>query len=195
MAKGEQKAGYIQWMETNKYSGKQIASVEIASYVLLSYSLKTNSNNEGLPVFIGIQREMSETGGFSTTQDTVIGIQAMSAYAILMDASTSMNQNIQTHLLDSTDSKVKSSQPIVMDDSNKMIVKIQNLEFSDKTTQVEMNSNGQGTVYAQIVQHYYIPDNTIEPFKVEVVVSENDPAIKRKRRSASTTKATKVRTR
>ena len=191
MAKGEQKAGFIQWMETNKYSGKEIASVEIASYVLLSYSLKTNSNNEGLPVFIGIQREMSETGGFSTTQDTVIGIQAMSAYAILMDSATSMNQNIQTHLLDSNDSKIKSSQPIVMDDTNKMIVKIQNLEFNDQTTQVEMKSNGQGTIYAQIVQHYYIPDNTIEPFKVEVIVNENDPAIKRKRRSSST--STKVR--
>jgi hypothetical protein len=120
---------------------------------------------------------MSETGGFSTTQDTVIGIQAMSAYAILMDSATSMSQNIQTHLLDSNGSKIKSTQPIVMDDSNKMIVKIQNLEFTDQTTQVEMNSNGQGTIYAQIVQHYYIPDNTIEPFKVEVIVNENDPAI------------------
>merc|ERR1739838_1027096 len=97
-----------------------------------------------------------------------------------------MNQNIQTHLLDSNDSKIKSTQPIVMDDSNKMIVKIQNLEFSDQTTQVEMNSNGQGTIYAQIVQHYYIPDNTIEPFKVEVIVTEKDPAIKRKKRSVST---------
>ena len=95
-----------------------------------------------------------------------------------------------THLLDASDSKIKSTQPIVMDDSNKMIVKNQNLEFSDQTTQVEMNSSGQGTFYAQIVQHYYIPDNTIEPFTVEVIVSENDAAIKRKTRSKSASAAT-----
>ena len=35
----------------------------------------------GLPVFTGIQRQMTERGGFSTTQDTVIGIQAMAVYA------------------------------------------------------------------------------------------------------------------
>ena len=50
--------------------------MEIAAYVLLSYTLKDGDNvNDALPVFMGIMREMSETGGFTTTQDTVIGIQ------------------------------------------------------------------------------------------------------------------------
>merc|ERR1719450_717055 len=165
-------------------------SIEIASYVLLSFSLQQEASpsNDALPVFIGIQREMSETGGFSTTQDTVIGIQAMSAYALVMNTPDSVSMTIDTNLLNEDDEVVKSSPQVQIDDDNKMIVQIENIDFaSGSVSQLDVTSVGAGSIYVQIVQHYYIPDTTIEPFEVEVVVSpdENDPAVKRRRRETA----------
>ena len=185
MSRAERKAGYVQWMD--KW---ERPSVEIASYVLLSYSLQEEASpsNDALPVFIGIQREMSETGGFSTTQDTVIGIQAMSAYALLMNSPDSVAMSIETDLLDNGDNVIKSSPQVQVDDDNKMIVQIENVDFTGSVSQLDVKSSGVGSIYVQIVQHYYIPDTTVEPFAVEVVVVENDTAVKRRRREADNTK-------
>ena len=194
MSRATQKAGYVQWMVGNKWSGESEANVEIAAYVLLSYSLRTeeSAQNDALPVFVGIQREMSETGGFSTTQDTVIGIQAMSAYAVNLGAGDKISLAVSLQAYDDQGQLVKTlSDGLQVTNENKMIVQIENVELKDSVSNLRLESNGAGTVYVQVVQHFYIPSTAIEPFSVEVVVSENDPAVKRKRRETTESKVSR----
>jgi len=83
---------------------------------------------------------------------------------------------------------IKSSPQVQVNDDNKMIVQIENVDFTGSVSQLDVKSSGVGSIYVQIVQHYYIPDTTVEPFAVEVVVVENDTAVKRRRREADNTK-------
>ncbi|NWW54477.1 OVOS protein, partial [Pedionomus torquatus] len=61
------------------------AEVEITSYVLLALLYKPNRNPEDLTKASGIVqwiiRQQNPYGGFSSTQDTVIALQALSSYA------------------------------------------------------------------------------------------------------------------
>ena len=75
LALGRTSPGAIDWVVGHQYHGEQV-SVEIASYVLLSYGHNLpESIDDALPVFRGITRQLSESGGFKSTQDTVVGIQ------------------------------------------------------------------------------------------------------------------------
>lgn len=195
MSRATQKAGYVQWMVANKWSGESEANIEIAAYVLLSFSLRTEeaAQNDALPVFVGIQREMSETGGFSTTQDTVIGIQAMSAFAVNPGAGDELNLAVSLKAYDDQGNLVKTlSDGLRVSNENRMIVQIENVELKDSVSSLRLESTGAGTVYVQVVQHFYIPSTAIEPFTVEVVVSENDAAVKRKRRETTENKVSKT---
>ena len=127
------KAGYVQWIVENGWRGPQ-ANVEIASYVLLSYAqLDTESMlADALPVFMGVQREMTETGGFSSTQDTVLGLQAMTAYATLMTAD---NTNINIDIIGITsDGNEASMGDATITEDDAMIVRVQNIDLTDDIT-------------------------------------------------------------
>ncbi|CAH2248915.1 CD109 antigen [Pelobates cultripes] len=54
--------------------------VEMASYVLLSH-IKQNRLAEGLPVMKWLSQQRNHLGGFSSTQDTILALQAMSSFA------------------------------------------------------------------------------------------------------------------
>jgi hypothetical protein len=180
--RGTEKAGYIQWLVEDRWrKGVYKANVEIASYVLLSYAQLGDDTLivDALPVFMGIQREMTETGGFSSTQDTVIGLQAMTMYASKM---TSDNTDVVIDMIgvgELGDQKEIGSVRITEQDS--MIVKIQNVDLTDDISSVKLKSSGMGTIYTQLVLHYYVAENDIRPFDVAFEYS-NDVI---KRRSVS----------
>uniref|UniRef100_A0A8B9NRJ9 OVOS protein n=1 Tax=Apteryx owenii TaxID=8824 RepID=A0A8B9NRJ9_APTOW len=60
------------------------AEVEITSYVLLAFLYKLNQNQEDLTKASGVVqwiiRQQNPYGGFSSTQDTIIALQALAAY-------------------------------------------------------------------------------------------------------------------
>jgi hypothetical protein len=172
LGRATEKAGYLQWIVENGWRGPQ-ANVEIASYVLLSYAQLDPASMlaDALPVFMGVQKEMTETGGFSSTQDTVLGLQAMTSYAALM---TSDNTNIDISIIGETasgDETTMGTATITEDDA--MIVRVQNIDLSDDITSVKLESSGSGTIYTQLVLHYYVDENVIEPFEVEFEYSND----------------------
>jgi CD109 antigen len=171
---GEQNAGSIEWLVENKYyygSGERMsASVEVASYVLLSYAQDLPATmDDALPVFRGITRHLSESGGFKSTQDTVIGVQAMAKFAEFL-VEEEMNVVVSAEL---DGQNVFSSQPIRNDNSD--LVVIQNLNLTDDFTlgSLSLSSLGVGSVFSQVVQHYNVRDAAQDPFKLtfERVVS------------------------
>jgi CD109 antigen len=172
LGRATEKAGYLQWIVDNGWKGPQ-ANVEIASYVLLSYSqLDTDSMlADALPVFMGVQKEMTETGGFSSTQDTVLGLQAMTSYAALM---TAANTNIDINIIGVPAIGVESTMGNVqITEEDAMIVRVQNIDLTDDITSVKLASSGSGTIYTQLVLHYYVDENEIKPFEVEFEYSND----------------------
>ncbi|CAH1797987.1 unnamed protein product [Owenia fusiformis] len=62
------------------------ADVEITSYALLSLLLKGGENIEAevMPIVRWISRQRNSRGGFASTQDTVVALQALAQYAALV---------------------------------------------------------------------------------------------------------------
>jgi len=98
---------------------------------------------------MGVQKEMTETGGFSSTQDTVLGLQAMTSYAALMTAD---NTNIDINIIGETATGAETTMgtaTITEDDA--MIVRVQNIDLTDDIASVKLESSGSGTIYTQLV--------------------------------------------
>lgn len=62
------------------------AEIEITSYVLLATIIGEQENAvvNAQPIVMWLTKQRNELGGFSSTQDTVIGLQALSVYATLV---------------------------------------------------------------------------------------------------------------
>ena len=133
LGRATEKAGYLQWIVEDGWRGPQ-ANVEIASYVLLSYAQLDTATMlaDALPVFMGVQKEMTETGGFSSTQDTVLGLQAMTSYATLMTAD---NTNINIDIIGATSNGDESTMgSVTITEEDAMIVRVQNIDLTDDIT-------------------------------------------------------------
>lgn len=55
-------------------------NVEITAYALLAL-VNNNQIADGLPIMKWLLSQQNENGGFQSTQDTVVGISALAAYA------------------------------------------------------------------------------------------------------------------
>jgi CD109 antigen len=169
MNRKEDRVGYYEWLLPDKYSNEEKPSIEIASYVLLAYqtmSIEEGAIDLGLPVFTGIQRQLTDLGGFSTTQDTVIGIQAMALFAKFL-ATDDINTSINIETLDSSGSASSVGEAIQITTEDSLIVKIKNIKVDDNVEKVRVTSRGSGNIYTQIIQHYYVSENEVQPFSVQ----------------------------
>ena len=169
LAKGRTGTGTIDWLvENSHYWGPSTeeVSVEVASYVLLSYAHNLpDSLEEALPVFRGITQQLSDSGGFKSTQDTVIGIQAMAKFAAYLTVDD-MNIIVSLALNDQPEF---TSAPVTND--NKNLVIIQNVNLTDNFAgTAALSSSGAGSVFTQIVQHYNVRDASQDPFELEFFV-------------------------
>lgn len=78
--------------------------VEVASYALL-YLIRSGQVAEGFPILQWLVSQRNSCGGFRSTQDTVLGLQAMSEYGAMFSGDldltidvTSRNFNKQIHI-------------------------------------------------------------------------------------------------
>ncbi|XP_067844534.1 CD109 antigen [Heptranchias perlo] len=84
--RADQQAGVKFWSSpTNRpaaWWGPQLlaADIEVAAYALLSY-LRQNRLAEGIPVMQWLSQHRNHLGGFCSTQDTVVALQALSQFA------------------------------------------------------------------------------------------------------------------
>jgi Cu/Ag efflux protein CusF len=88
---------------TTSYSsyGTKAQDIEMTSYALLAYVLQYEAGQAivaGNPVSRWIIQQRNSKGGFSSTQDTVVGLQALSAYAELaFSGGVSIRLKVRTH--------------------------------------------------------------------------------------------------
>uniref|UniRef100_A0A646QE55 TEP1-F n=1 Tax=Hemiscolopendra marginata TaxID=943146 RepID=A0A646QE55_9MYRI len=75
------------------YNRPRSVDVEMTSYALLTYSLR-NMIAEGLPIMRWLLTKRNANGGFESTQDTVVGIQALAQYAKKISAGADSNVQV-----------------------------------------------------------------------------------------------------
>ncbi|KAM4672096.1 LOW QUALITY PROTEIN: ovostatin-like [Amazona ochrocephala] len=125
------------------------AEVEITSYVLLALLYKPNRNQEDLTNASGIVqwiiRQQNPYGGFSSTQDTVVALQALAAYG---GATYSpVTQNVV---------KITSQKPFekvfIVNNANRLL--LQQTPLPEVSGKYSLAVNGSGCVLMQAVLRY-----------------------------------------
>uniref|UniRef100_A0A914ZVE4 TEP1-F n=1 Tax=Parascaris univalens TaxID=6257 RepID=A0A914ZVE4_PARUN len=118
--------------------------VEMSSYALLTYMLNDDAE-KGLPVVRWLTSQRNAFGGFSSTQDTVMALQALGAYS---EKAYSPTFNISV-----TVTSAASSQQFEVTPENAIV--LQSYELSNLDEPVEIEAKGRGVIFAQVQYSYY----------------------------------------
>lgn len=118
-------------------------TVEIAAYVLLAY-IKVNDINKAQPVLNWLVSQMSDIGGFHSTQDTVLGLQALSTFA----AKSTQNLNVNVEVSHGT---TVHTFPMVTNNNKNML---QRQQIPSDVRSIDIKATGSGTVLLTLVWQY-----------------------------------------
>ncbi|KAJ1347540.1 hypothetical protein KIN20_002615 [Parelaphostrongylus tenuis] len=118
--------------------------VETTGYVLLNYMLDGDTAR-GLPLVRWLTGQRNAYGGFSSTQDTVIALQALGSYA---EHAYSPDTNATVTITNGADNHaftVSAANAIVL----------QSYELPNIDSNVVIKASGKGTVFAQVSYSYH----------------------------------------
>ncbi|XP_071413375.1 ovostatin-like [Pithys albifrons albifrons] len=152
--------GSVHWQRDNKppaehfpgfYSHAPSAEIEMTSYVLLALLNRTKLTPEDLsyiaPIVYWLIKQQNPYGGFSSSQDTVVALQALAQYAYLTFSKTSLN-TVEVHFMESP------SKIFQVNDKNRFLLQQASLPKIPGKYSVEVN--GTGCVYLQTTLRYNI---------------------------------------
>ncbi|XP_029652841.1 CD109 antigen [Octopus sinensis] len=127
-------------------------SVELAAYILLAYSYK-NIIEESIPFYNFLVRQRNSHGGFRSTQDTVMGLAALTQYALLF----SQKKDSAVDVKIKTNGGTEYSFPTITHANSIMLY---NKDLPSSTKSVEIGVTGNGFVLVQVNWQYnLIPDD------------------------------------
>lgn len=140
------------------------AEVEMTAYGLLTYTLLGDVAS-ALPVVKWLSQQRNALGGFSSTQDTCVALQALSEYAILSYVG-GVNLTIS---LASTNLDFQETFELQRD--NKKI--LQSAKIPSIPTGLFVSAKGEGCCLMQIDVSYNVPDPAAKPaFQLKVDLKE-----------------------
>lgn len=88
--------------------------IEVASYVLLSH-VTQNRVSEGVAVMKWLSKQRNHLGGYSSTQDTIVALQAMSSFASKYPISkAAMKISVKGNQMDIPDFRINSENQMVL---------------------------------------------------------------------------------
>lgn len=156
-SKAESKDGMVYWQkaqpptdETNPWMYRpNSVNVEMSAYALQSY-IEAGRDTESVPIMKWLVTQRNENGGFQSTQDTVVGLQALSKLATKIYVP---NSEIQISVK-SPDANPKT---ININSANSLI--LQKHELSPNARHFEVSANGNGFSILQISYRYNIDDS------------------------------------
>ncbi|XP_033969253.1 alpha-2-macroglobulin-like [Trematomus bernacchii] len=147
-----QQGGFLHWCQTASEKSASL-SVEISSYVLLA-KLSASPTTEDLGYAAGIVRwlagQQNYYGGFSSTQDTVVALQALALYsALVFSPGGSSSVTVQS-----------PSDTLTFDVNQNNKLLYQEKLLQDVTGKFSLEVKGTACAAMQISQHYNIPTPT-----------------------------------
>ncbi|NWR97756.1 A2ML1 protein, partial [Motacilla alba] len=128
------------------------AEVEMTAYVLLAYLSQPSVSPADLGTASQIVRwlckQQNPYGGFASTQDTVVALQALAKYAALTYGS---NGDVTVTVTSPTG----TVQDFVLDSSNRLV--LQRAALPELPGTYRLRAHGQGCVLAQVTLRYNVP--------------------------------------
>ncbi|KAF8366867.1 tep-1, partial [Pristionchus pacificus] len=118
--------------------------VETTGYSLLTYMLN-GMTEEAVPIVRWLTQQRNALGGFSSTQDTVVALNALGAYA---EKAYSPDSNVSI-----TATNGASNENFVVSNANSIV--LQSLELNNLDDDIKLNAKGSGVVFAQVSYSYY----------------------------------------
>ncbi|XP_070505052.1 CD109 antigen-like [Chironomus tepperi] len=156
-AKAENKDGMKYWKkdevkeeDTNPwYYRPNTVNVEMSAYALQAFIL-ADQDNEAVPIMKWLVTQRNENGGFQSTQDTVVGLQALSKLATKIHVADSDLQIV-------VKPEHASGATINVNSDNSLI--LQKYELPSKARHFEVSATGKGFSILQISYKYNL-DNS-----------------------------------
>ncbi|XP_073823480.1 thioester-containing protein 1 allele R1-like isoform X2 [Musca autumnalis] len=137
------------------------SDVEISSYALLTLLNQPTPNmDEILPIIRWLIAQRNSYGGFSSTQDTVVGLQALIQFAKLSDYQPA---KMVVDIASKGGDKEKL-ETVNLNEENDILY--QNVEMPDKTKSVDFTAKGTGTAMVQIAYQYNILEKEQPSFTI-----------------------------
>lgn len=131
--------------------------IEATSYALLTLVIR-NEVDASFPFMRWLISQQNERGGFSSTQDTVIGIQAL---AQLAERVSSTTVALTTNFVFGGDNSPSGSRQFQVNSGNANVLQRQELSPSSKF--VEFEATGFGTAVVQVSWQYNLAVSAEEP--------------------------------
>ena len=141
------------------YKQPNSLNVEMTAYGLLAF-LEAGLVTDGLPVLKWLLNQRNDQGGFQSTQDTVVGLQALAKYAERI-STTSNNVQVVVKYGEGSESRINVNQ------DNALI--LQNYELPSTIRAVNISATGRGFALLQVAYKYNVnvtgawPRFTLEP--------------------------------
>lgn len=137
---------YMKYWEPS--SNSKSVAVESASYYMLArFEVeKSDALENVLPVVRWLARQRNSEGGFISTQDTVVALQALAKYA-----SYQSKKPLDIALAVETDDMTKGFK---LDENNKLVTQM--LKITDLPTTIDIEAYGEGCAIAQFSCRYNV---------------------------------------
>ncbi|GBM39099.1 CD109 antigen [Araneus ventricosus] len=146
----------INWQKPEEKSASyympQSQDVEMTAYALLTYTVRGDVAGS-LPILRWLISQQNENGGYSSTQDTVVGIQALAALGMRL-ASTSISINI-------TYSFNEMRKTLSINSDNAMV--LQKVILPSNTKSVSFQAEGFGVAIVQVTWSYNLESSEKAP--------------------------------
>lgn len=136
-------------------------NIEITGYALQAF-LEAGRENEGFSILKWLISQRNSKGGFYSTQDTIIGLEALSRQA-LYTCDPCKNMEIFTKYLNKANN-------FVVNEENALV--LQNHVLSPETDSIELSATGQGTCIIQLSTQYNVKDVEKNLFNLESKVEK-----------------------
>ncbi|XP_015280131.1 PREDICTED: C3 and PZP-like alpha-2-macroglobulin domain-containing protein 8 [Gekko japonicus] len=149
------------------------AEVEMTAYALLTYTV-LGDVALALPVVKWLSQQRNALGGFSSTQDTCVALQALAEYAIL---SYTGGVNLTVSL---ASTNLDYQETFELNKANKKL--LQTTVIPSIPTGLFVSAKGEGCCLLQIDVSYNVPDPVANP-AFQLLVNLQEPKPKRRKRA------------
>ncbi|XP_075150113.1 thioester-containing protein 4 isoform X2 [Haematobia irritans] len=148
------------------------SDVEISSYILLTLLNQPNVNvDDVFPIIRWLVAQRNSYGGFSSTQDTVVGLQALIQFAKLADYQPA---KMVVDIASKGGAKDKH-ESVTLNEENGILY--HNFEMPDKTKSIDYTAKGTGTAMVQIAYQYNVLEKDAKPSFV-ITTTKHSSALK-----------------
>uniref|UniRef100_A0A8C6Y3Q5 CD109 antigen n=1 Tax=Naja naja TaxID=35670 RepID=A0A8C6Y3Q5_NAJNA len=127
------------------------ADIEVAGYALLSHFIQQRLL-EGIPIMKWLSKQRNHLGGYSSTQDTVVALQALSTFATLTaDSVTEMDVTVKGSM---------EENPTVfrIDQENRFVLKTKEFPAA-QPVRIAISANGRGFAIFQLNVVYNVKNS------------------------------------